>query len=57
MGAVVVVQVKPELVDVYIPPNAITAASRVPSDDEATPSQEAMGALVISQVFPEFVEV
>ena len=55
-----VVQVIPELVDVYMPPPDTTAASFLPSVDEATEDQEApAGALVktLFQVIPESVDV
>jgi len=58
-GALLLVQVAPELVEVYIGPAGlpITATKRVPSDEEATEYHEAAGALVVIQLAPELVEV
>lgn len=64
LGALVFVQVTPELLEAYTEPSppyfgstAATATSWVPSAEEATKDQELLGALVGVQVTPQSGEV
>jgi hypothetical protein len=53
VGALVRLQVAPELVEVQISPWPAAATNLIPSADEATAAQPPLGAVVGAQVTPE----